>query len=73
MRITVRSGRPAQSAQLRRAVLACVRASRSYTVLDTDSMKYWTMGASIAETILINRKVLTPSADPPATVTLGAV
>jgi hypothetical protein len=35
---------------------------RPYTVLDIDDMKYWTMGAPVEETILINRKVLTPHA-----------
>jgi hypothetical protein len=38
---------------------------RPYTVLNLDDMKYWTMGAPVAETILINRKFLTPFADPP--------
>ena len=38
---------------------------RRYTVLNLDYMKYWTMGAPVAETILINRKFLTPFADPP--------
>jgi hypothetical protein len=36
---------------------------RPYTVLNVDDMKYWTMGAPIAETILINRKELTPFDD----------
>jgi hypothetical protein len=36
-------------------------------VLNIDDMKYWTMGAPIPETILINRKHLTPFADPPPT------
>jgi hypothetical protein len=39
---------------------------RSYTMLNIDDMKYWTMGAPVAETILINRKELPPFADPPA-------
>ena len=30
-----------------------------YTVLNIDGMKYWTMGAPIPETVLINRKYLT--------------
>ena len=37
---------------------------RPYTVLNLDDMKYWTMGAPVAETILINRKYLTPFGDP---------
>jgi hypothetical protein len=37
-----------------------------YTVLDIDDMKYWTMGAPVPETILINRKNLSPFGDPPA-------
>ena len=40
---------------------------RSYTVFNNDDMKYWTMGAPVTETILINRKELTPFADPPPT------
>ena len=40
---------------------------RSYTVLNIDGMKYWTMGAPVAETTLINRKELTSFADPPPT------
>ena len=43
------------------------------TVLNVDDMKYWTMGAPVAETILINRKLLTPRADPAVTATPGAV
>ncbi len=35
-----------------------------YTVLHIDDMKYWTMGAPVDETILINRKQLTPFCDP---------
>jgi|SRR5687768_10588882 hypothetical protein len=35
-----------------------------YTVLDIEDMKCWTMGAPIAETILINRKYLAPFSDP---------
>jgi hypothetical protein len=46
---------------------------RSYTMLNIDGMTYWTMGAPTPETILINRKYLTPFADPPATATPGAV
>ena len=44
-----------------------------YTVLNIDDMRYWTMGASVEETILINRKYLTLRADLPATATPGAV
>jgi hypothetical protein len=39
--------------------------SRSYTMLNIDYMKYWTMGAPVEETILINRKYLTSFAYPP--------
>ena len=46
---------------------------RSYTVLNIDDMKYWTMGAPVAETILINRKHLTPVAGPPSSSPSGAV
>jgi hypothetical protein len=35
-----------------------VPASRTYTMLNTDDMKYWTMGAPVAETVMINRKCL---------------
>ena len=42
--------------------------NRSYTALDFDGMKYWTMGASVTETILINRKQLTPFAVPLPTI-----
>jgi SAM-dependent methyltransferase len=34
-------------------------AGRPYTVLSMNGMKYWTMGAPLSSTILINRKVLT--------------
>jgi hypothetical protein len=44
----------------------------SYTVLDIDDMKYWTMGAPVAETILINRKYLTSSVDAPANIAFGS-
>jgi hypothetical protein len=37
---------------------------RFYIMLNIDDMKYWTMGAPVEETILINRKYLTPFADP---------
>jgi hypothetical protein len=33
---------------------------RLYILLNVDGMKYWTMGAPVEETILINRKYLTP-------------
>ena len=36
-----------------------------YTVLNIDDMKYWTMGAPVEETILINRKQMPTFADPP--------
>jgi len=34
-------------------------------VLNIDDMKYWTMGAPVEETILINRKLMPTFADPP--------
>jgi hypothetical protein len=46
---------------------------RSYTVLNIDDMKYWTMRAPIPETILINRKILPPFADLTGRTTPGAV
>jgi hypothetical protein len=46
---------------------------RSYTVLNIDDMKYWTMGAPVEETILINRKHLAPFADPRSSSPSGAV
>jgi len=46
---------------------------RSYTVLNINGMKYWTMGAPVAETILINRKYLTSVTDPPSSSPSGAV
>jgi hypothetical protein len=49
-----------------------VRASRSYTVLDIDGMKYGMMDAPVAEMILINRKHLTPFAGPPSSSPSGA-
>jgi hypothetical protein len=45
---------------------------RFYTVINIEDMKYWTMGAPVAETILINRNYLTPFAGPPAAATSGA-
>ena len=45
----------------------------SYTVRNLDDMKCWTMGAPILETILINRKILPPLADPTGKTTPGAV
>jgi hypothetical protein len=35
--------------------------SATYTYLDIDGWKYWTMGAALGETILINRAKLEPS------------
>jgi hypothetical protein len=46
---------------------------RSYTVFNIDYMKYWTMGAPVEETILINRKHLTPFANPGSSSSSGAV
>jgi hypothetical protein len=42
-------------------------------VLNIDGMKYWTMGAPLDETILINRKYLTPVAGPPSSFPSGAI
>src|SRR5262245_52995992 len=33
----------------------------TYTYLDIDGMQYWTMGAALASTILINRAQISPS------------
>ena len=40
----------------------------TYIYLDVDGKCYWTMGASLEQTILINRAVLQPTIDPKATV-----
>ena len=39
---------------------------RPYTVFHCDDHKYWTMGAPVEETILINRKSLPHAGGPPA-------
>lgn len=43
---------------IRRCGYEEISRGRPYIVFDLDGMKYWTMGAPVAETILINRKFL---------------